>query len=341
MILVTGGTGMLGSHLLLELVQRHNVIRAIHRPSSDLQQVHYVFSLYHEDPDTLYSRIEWHEADTGDMDSLLGAFEGIRYVYHAAASVSFDPGERYTTIRNNVEGTANVVNACLEKNIRKLCYVSSSAALGQASDGNLITENTAWSPPGNRSSYPVSKYKSEMEVWRGIAEGLNAVIVNPVVIIGPGDWKKSSPLLFSVVWKGMKYYSEGITGFVDVRDVVSVMTRLMEGNFAGERYTICSENLSYRQVLEMIAGSLNRKPPHIHAGSLLVSIARKLDWIRHILTGKKRSITRETARAGLQKSYFSNEKVKKATGIEFRPVHESIRDTARFYLNGVAENREH
>jgi dihydroflavonol-4-reductase len=333
MILVTGGTGLVGTHLLLELAKKHNKIRAIHRASSNLNAVLDTFALYVNDPNPYYDKIEWVEADITDVESLFQAMEGVDYVYHTAAFVSFDPRDRHDMIRCNVEGTANLVNACLEGNVKKLCYVSSTAALGNAPSGRQITEDMIWSFSKNRSAYSVSKYQSEMEIWRGMAEGLQAVIVNPSIIIGPGDWKRSSSYLFSAVWKGMKFYTEGVTGYVDIRDVVHAMITLMDGNYTSERYTVSSENLSYRQVLEMIASALDKPPPRIHATPFLISLAWRMSWLISKFNGKQRSITRDTVKSSKRKSLFSNEKIRQATGMDFIPVKQSVQDTARHFLN--------
>jgi len=327
---------LLGSHLLFELTQKNEKVRAIRRQSSNLKHVRYVFSLYANDVEMLLDRIEWVEADIGDLESLNRSFEGIRQVYHCAAMVSFDPREKYDMIRNNLEGCANLVNVCLERKIEKLCYVSSTAALGSAPEKMMITEDLIWSASKHRSAYSVSKFRSEMEVWRGIAEGLNAVIVNPSIIIGPGDWERSSSRLFSVVWKGMKYYTEGVTGYVDIHDVVTAMIRLMESDVSGERYTLSSENLSYRQIMEMIAENLKKKPPRIHAGPILISIAWRLDWLNHKITGQKRSITKDAVLSSRTKSYFSNQKITDELDLEFKSISESLKNTAHFFLNYIS-----
>jgi len=333
MILVTGSTGLVGTHLLLELVKKNEKIRAIHRQSSNLQAVYDTFALYEDDPKSYFDKIEWIEADVTDYDSLIQALRGVDYVYHTAAFVSFDPGDRHSMIQINVGGTANLVNACLESKVEKLCYVSSTAALGKAPSGELITEDMIWSYSKNLSSYSVSKYQSEMEVWRGMAEGLQGVIVNPSIIIGPGDWKRSSPYLFSAVWNGMKFYTEGITGYVDIRDVVHAMVTLMAGDFSSERYTISAENLSYRQVLELIASALDKPPPGIHATPFLISLAWRFNWLFSNLNGKKRRITRDTVRSSKRKALFSNAKIRQAIGMDFIPVKQSVLDTAYHFLN--------
>jgi len=324
---------LVGSHLLLELTEKHSQIRAIHRPLSNLRPVLDVFALYLENPAERYGKIEWVQGDITDIDSLLDVLEGVDYVYHAAADVSFKPGERVKLMDNNVGGTANLVNACLDKKIKKLCFVSSTAALGDSPQGGEITEDLLWAHSKQRSMYSISKFKSEMEIWRGIAEGLNAVIVNPSIIIGPGDWSRSSPYLFTAVWKGMKFYTKGITGYVDIHDVIRAMTALMEGDFLGERYTVSSENLSYHQVLKMIAIALGKKPPRIHATPFLISLGWRFDWLLSTLTGKTRMITRDTAKSSRRKALFSNQKIKTAIGIEFLPVQKSIDNTARIFLD--------
>ena len=336
MILVTGGTGLVGSHLLYELARNHDSARAIHRPESDLSAVRNVFAFYCQNADELFNKIEWTQADMGDPESLQEALQGVRQVYHCAAVVSFDPREKASMISANVEGTSNIVNACLEEGIDKLCYVSSTAALGSAAIGTLITEDLIWSASAHRSAYSVSKYHSEMEVWRGMAEGLNAVIVNPSIIIGPGEWERSSSRLFSVVWKGMKYYTEGITGYVDVRDVVSAMTALMASDISGERFTISAENLSYRQVLQWIAEKLGKQAPTIHAGRLMISVVWRLDWLKHLITGQKRSITKEAVRSSMQKSCFSNEKLSVALGLKYKSISDSIAETAAIFMKQVS-----
>jgi nucleoside-diphosphate-sugar epimerase len=335
MILVTGGTGLVGSHLILELLRKHGQVRAIYRPSSNRQHVLDIFTHYLEDPQAYYNKIEWVPGDITDATSLAEALTGIGDVYHAAADVSFRPSARFSLIRNNAGGTANLVNACLEKGIRKLCFVSSTAALGNAPPGEMINEKMLWTHSKNRSLYSISKFNSEMEVWRGIAEGLNAVIVNPSIIIGPGDWKRSSSYLFSAVWKGLKFYTEGITGYVDVRDVISAMIFLMESEHQGERYTVSAENLSYRQVLEKIAENLGKKPPRYHAGPLLISAAWRLDWLRSTVSGRPRNITREAVRASRRKALFTNQKIRETTGMDFIPIDQSIRETAGIFLKAL------
>jgi len=336
MILVTGGTGLVGSHLLFELVRNNEMVRAIHRPGSNLDAVRYVFSLYSEQADILFNKIEWLPGDLEDPESLSEALNGIQHVYHCAAMVSFDPREKMRMISCNVQGTAYLVNACLDSGITKLCYVSSTSALGSAPEGSLVTEDQIWSSATQRSAYSYSKFHSEMEVWRGITEGLNAVIVNPSIIIGPGLWGRSSSRLFSAVWKGMKFYTEGVTGYVDIKDVISSMIKLMSTDISGERYIVSSENLSYRQVLQMIARELGRPAPSKHADWILISLAWRLDWLKHLITGQKRSITRNVVRSSRHKVFFSNKKITGSVDLSFSNIADSVRETAGFYLEHMS-----
>ncbi len=330
---------MVGSHLLLELTRQHDRIRAIHRPLSNRLVVREIFDMYLDNPEEQLSRIEWVPGDITDIDSLLEAMDGIKYVYHAAAIVQFGPDRSVDLMHNNVVGTANVVNACLEKKIRKLCHVSSTAALGSAMPGEEIEEDRMWTWSKDRSAYSVSKFDSEMEVWRGIAEGLNAVIVNPSIIIGPGAWNQSSCYMFSAVWKGLKFYSEGVTGYVDVRDVVRAMVHLMNSDIQGERFAVSSENLTYRQILTLVAQSLGKDPPRYRGTAFLVAAAWRLDWLLHLLTGKPRSFTRDAAKSSRKVSLFSNRKIREATGMDFLPVEQSVKETALLFLKSHSKPR--
>jgi len=332
MILVTGGTGLVGSHLLYELVKKEQKGRALKRPTSKTENVLKTFRYYSDNSEELFSKIEWVEGDVSDITFLEDAMQGVSKVYHCAAMVSFETRDRKKMLETNIMGTANVVNACLGTKIEKLCFVSSTAALGDKSGAGLVDESTIWKPSKSHSWYSVSKFKSEMEVWRGMEEGLKAVIVNPSVVLGPGDWNRSSGRIMKSVWDGLKFYTLGVTGFVDVRDVVKAMIELMEGEIIGERYIISSENLSYKEVFEMIANAFNKKPPTIQATPSLTGFAWRLDWMRSKILNKQPLVTRESARSGHRKVYFSNQKIRDAIGIDFRPLIVTIKETAEFFL---------
>lgn len=331
MILVTGSTGLVGSHLLYELTKKGESVRALIRNSKKIDLVKKIFSYYSDDSEKLIQKIDWVEGDILDLYSLEQAFSDIKKVYHCAAIVSFDGKDKKQLINANVHGTENVVNLCLSNNIEKLCHVSSIASLGESLNGELIDENSKWTSSKSHSAYSVSKFKSEMEVWRGIKEGLNAVIVNPSVILGPGFWNSGSGSLITKVAKGMKYFTTGATGFVDVIDVVDVMVRLMKSDISDERFILNAENMNYKDLFDKVAEAMQVEKPKWKATKNLLKVAVFLDKVAGMLRIKKREITKEVIRASLSVSKYSNEKVKKAIGKTFLPIETSIGEIAEKY----------
>ena len=329
MIFVTGGTGLLGAHLLFDLVSKDNKVRALKRESSNIEAVKKVFGYYSNDS-TLFDKIEWVEGNTLDIVSLDEALQAVKTVYHCAAVVSFNPKERDEMMKINIEGTANVVNACLHAGVEKLCHVSSTAALGKKQSGELISEETEWDNK-NASYYSKSKYWSEQEVWRGKEEGLNIVVVNPSIIIGPGKWGRSSTNVFTEVWKGLKYYTLGVNAFVDVKDVSKCMLQLMDSKTKNEQYLIVSENLSFKDLFIQIALALGKSEPFIRANALLTGIAWRANKLMSY-GGMRIVLTNETAQSSQSISRYSNDKIKKELGIDFIPVEKSIRETAILFL---------
>jgi nucleoside-diphosphate-sugar epimerase len=332
MILVTGGTGLVGSHLLFDLVRSGEKVRALKRENSSVELVKKIFSIYSADAESLLNRVEWITGDVTDIYSLYEAMQDVEKVYHAAAVVSFHASDCNEMMKINIDGTANVVNACLHQKIKKLCFVSSIATLGRNDNEELIDEETHWKNSNANSAYSISKYGAEREVWRGIAEGLPAVIVNPSVIIGPGDWKQGSSQLFQQVWKGLRYYTHGMNGYVDVRDVVKCMIQLMESEIENSPFIISSENLDYLDLFGMIAEGLGKKKPSVQANAFLSQIAWRAESLRAKLTGKKPLITKETARTAFQRYQYTTEKIKNAIGIEFIPMKQSIQENCRQFL---------
>jgi dihydroflavonol-4-reductase len=336
-ILVTGGTGLVGAHLLHDLAKAGKKIRALKRAGKGLSVVEKIFSYYSADPASLMTNIEWVEGDVTDIFSVMDAMEGIEQVYHCAALISFRPEEHVLMEKANIEGTENVVNASLEKGIRKLCHVSSIAAIGQPEHSAEITESTSWkSSPGN-SRYSISKYGAEREVWRASEEGLNVVIVNPGIIIGPGNWGTGSTAIFPAAYKGIKFYTEGVCGFVDVRDVSKAMIRLMESDISNERFILVSENLDYKQFFTLVHSSLGTKPPAIKASRLFTGIGWRAEKLRSAFTGSIPLLTKETAQAAHQYNSYSNKKIKERLGFEFIPVDRSIKETAELFLRDLTK----
>lgn len=329
MILVTGATGLVGSHLLFELLTRDYNVKALVREHSDKMNVLRTFAHYSKDAQALYNKIIWVPGDVTDIYSLYEAMEGVKTVYHTAAVVSFNTKDYPLLKKVNAQGTAHVVNACIEKKIEKLCYTSSVAALGREDSGTPLSEDTPWSNKIRVSAYAKSKYEAEQEVWRGIAEGLNAVMVNPSIIIGPGDRTKGSSKLIETVAAGQLFYTKGVNGFVDVRDVARIMVLLMESNITSERFLLSSENLSYKELLDTIAKHLNVKAPRFYGTPFLSEMAWRLGYVMSLFTRKKPLITKETAHTAHNKHFYSNNKVKNLLQFEFISVDEAVKNACR------------
>ena len=335
MIFVTGGTGLVGAHLLYELTLAGHNVKALKRKTSNLQQVVKTFSYYTQNPDELFARIEWVDGDILDYFAIENLLKGVTEIYHCAAIVSFDPKERKKMISNNVEGTANLVNAAIENGVKKFCHVSSVAALGQVENGAMITEETNWVPSKKVSGYSESKFFSEAEIWRGMEEGLDAVIVNPSIILGPANWDTGSAKMFKTVWDGMKFFTRGITGFIDVKDVVRAMILLMDdANFStakNNRFLLSAENISYGNVFFQIADALGKPRPKYFASDALLGLVWRSAKIAGMITGKSPLITRETAANASRVRNFDGSKITRIFGFQYLPVADSIQHTAGIF----------
>lgn len=337
MILVTGGTGLLGSHLLFKLSSEHQNIRAIYRRKKTLERVKRVFSYFSNDAETLFNAIEWVEADLNDIPKLQNAFKGVSQVYHCAAFVSFEP-DKYKTLRKiNCLGTANIVNLCVSHGIKKLCYVSSVAALGKPTNSETLIDETAeWNAEADNSVYAITKYGAELEVWRGTQEGIDAVIVNPGIILGAGYWNGgSSGNLFKLIDNGMAYYTKGITGYVDVWDVVNAMFNLMQSTIKNEGFILVSENLSFKSFQTKIAEALKVKAPKKEAKPWLLAIAWRLDWLQFKLLGKRRRLSKQAAKSASSISKYDNSKIKTMLNFQFKSIDQSIEEVSALYLKDL------
>ncbi len=334
MILVTGGTGLIGAHLLYELTSRGHAVRALRRANSSDKVVKKVFRYYSDKAETLLKQIAWYEGSITDKTSLHDAFANVSQVYHCAAVVSLDPRDESYLIDTNVQSTRNIVELCLEHHVARLCHLSSVSALGRNPAHKTVhfTEAAPLESDPQASAYARSKALSEQEVWNGIAKGLNAVIVNPTIVIGPGDWDKSSAKLISTVWKGLKFYTEGSNSFVDVRDVSTVMVQLMESGISGERFIVTSENLSFHRVFTLIADGLGVRPPFIKTPPWMGELAWRANALYSRRSGKPPVITRDAVVGGQKQYYFSNEKIRERLGFQFIPMEKAIEDTCRFFL---------
>jgi len=312
MILVTGATGLVGSHLIQHLVMQGRKVKALYRSSIPAFEGH--------------EQVEWIKGDILDVISLQEALEGVDEVYHCAAIVSFSPKTKGQLFKTNMEGTANVVNACIEAGVKKLCYVSSVAALGRIRKNTEVDETMNWSEETSNSIYGKTKYLAEMEVWRGIGEGLQAVIVNPVIILGAGDWNKGSSGIFKSAYDEFPWYTEGVTGFVDVKDVVRAMIELMDNNITKQRFILSAGNFTYREVFTKIANCFGKKAAHKKVSPFIAAVVWRLEALKGILTGKDPLLTKETAHTAQSVVHFNNTKLKKfLPDFSYTPIDETIK----------------
>ncbi|SHI35645.1 NAD-dependent epimerase/dehydratase family protein [Pseudozobellia thermophila] len=324
MVLVTGGTGLVGAHLLLKLLKKGCAVRATYRKDSDLQRVKKVFGYYEEDVDTLFDTIEWVEADLNDIAALETAFTGIDRVYHTAALISFDPGDYKRLYKTNTEGTANIANLCIDKKIKKLCYVSTIGAIGNSPQGQKAREENPWTPQ-DANVYARTKQAAEMEVWRASQEGIDVVMVNPGVIIGPGFWENGSGALFGIAQKQHRFYPPGGTGFVSVGDVVEMMAQLMDSNIKNERYIAVAENWTYREIMTQIAQAMGLKPPSIELRPWQLEIGRWFDYTRNLLFKTGRRITKNSVKSLKHREIYDNSKARDDLDFQFEPLGPVIR----------------
>ena len=329
MILVTGGTGLVGSHLIYQLTLENNVIRATHRADSDIERVKLLFKFYSKDFNELFKKIEWIEADLNNLLQLQDAFKDISFVYHCAAYISFDPS-RYEILRRvNIRGTANIVNLCINNKIKKLCHVSSVATLGY--NIKEIDENNYWDGNKHKSAYAISKYGAEMEVWRGVQEGVKSVIINPGVIIGPGFSKSAFGTIIKMVTNKKRFHTCGKTGYVDVRDIANIMIRLMNSKIENERYILVNKNLSYKKVIDMVSSNLGMKNKSTFVSKSKLKIALVFDLVSSKFFSKERKLSKALCKTLTRKFNYSSKKIKKNLNFEFTSILETFEKSCQFY----------
>jgi len=326
-VFVTGGTGFVGSYLLRYLLKEgYSDIRALRRKTSKPDLL-----------DGIADKVEWVEGDVRDYESLELAMRGIDVVFHSAAVVSFDPRDKILMKKVNVEGTANVVNAALHNGVVKLIHVGSVAALGRSANQPRIDETLKWEPGPLNTLYGMSKFQAELEVWRGMEEGLPAVVVNPSVILGSGVWKQSgSSRIFHLIGKGLPFYPNGQNGFVDVRDVARFMIFCLEKDISGQRYILNGGNLSLQEMSASIARAMGRKPPRIRISPWIGEVAWRAEWVRAVFTGARPIITRETLLNARQKWEYVNDKSLEL-GFTYIPLQQTIEETARQWMESRGE----
>ncbi|WMJ72712.1 NAD-dependent epimerase/dehydratase family protein [Cytophagaceae bacterium ABcell3] len=322
MIFITGCNGLAGSFLARELVSKGETIRALKRPDSDMSLL-----------GTCAQKIEWVEGDICDVTILDEALKGVNQVIHTAAIVSYLPQDREKMYKVNVEGTANVVNAAIRNSVQKFCQLSSVSAFGKNAKENIVSETVKLTNAEFSSFYGYTKFLAELEIFRGIEEGLDAFMVNPSVIIGPGDWNKSSTKLFRYVREEKPFYTKGKMNYIDVRDVTSIIIQLMtQTNITGEKFILNAGSISYKDFFELIAKSLNKRPPRYQANAFLSEIAWRFSAIKSTITGKPPLISKETARLSGNSHLYDNAKIKNRLNYSFRDIKDSINWTCHQLL---------
>ena len=325
-ILVTGGSGFLGSYIIKQLVEKGYAVRAIRRSTAIPFWI----------PSSILNKVEWVEGDILDVVSLEDAMEGVDSVIHSAAVVSFIRKDRKNMYQVNVEGTANVVNIALEKKVRRLIHISSVAALGRSAGGGHVNEEKKWEESKVNTHYAKSKYKAELQVWRGISEGLEAVILNPGTILGYGDWNNSSCAIFKNVYQEFKWYSSGINGFVDVEDVARAAILFLENNINEQRFIVNGDTWSFKKLQDTIADGFGKKHPAKQTTPFLMAVAWRLEKLKSIFSGKKPLLTKESARVAQSQTWFENDKILKALpGFSFTPLDETIKKACENYADKV------
>lgn len=331
MILVTGGTGLIGSYLLFYLTENEeNKVRAIYRSESSLKKVKEVFKNLSDSGELRFSRIEWVQADINNIPALETAFRDVVFVFHAAGFISFSPDDFEKLIKINVEGTANIVNLCIDFQVKKLCYVSSVATLSSVSE-KIRNESSEWNSEDSNSDYAISKHGGEMEVWRGSQEGLKVVVVNPSVVLGAYFWDSGSGLLFKKVANGLSFYPSGGTGFVNVEDVARAMIALQFSSVENERFVLNGANQTYEYVLKTIAKNLGVKPPKMRVSHKILRVFAGLDGILSFLRLKKRTLNRQSADSLGLVSSFDGSKITQHIDFAYTDIETAIQKACRAY----------
>ena len=328
MVFVTGGTGFIGSYILKNLIENGHRVRALHRSNN----------LPFHIPKEILDKVEWVPGDVLDVVALSDALKGVDAVVHSAAVVSFSKGDRSKMYQVNVEGTANVVNAALENNVKRFLHVSSVAALGRTADAEQVTEEKKWLESKNNTHYAKSKYQAEIQAWRGLEEGLQGVIINPSTVLGFGNWNESSCALFKSVYNEFPWYTKGVNGFVGVEDVAEAAVQLLFSSVTERRFILNAENWTFQQLFNSIAENFGKKIPHRHATKPLGEIAWRVEKVKSLLTGKKVILTRETARVAQTKTYFDNSAVANALpAFAFAPLENVIERACKQYLRAIED----
>ncbi len=327
MILVTGGTGLVGSYILIELSKENSSIRAIYRNKAHIEKTKKIFEAHHLL--SQFNEIEWVKADVIDYFQLKDAFQGIRKVYHAAAKVSFSTKDTDRMMNINIDGTTHIVNLCLEMRVEKLCYISSVSSLGSYQKG-CTDEEALWQKTKKTTAYSISKYYAENEVWRASEEGLKVVILNPATILGYGNWNDSSLKIIKSVVNGLSFYSPGTNGFVGVKDV-AIAKKLMESNIVNERFILVAENISFHKLFQIIAKAFDVPPPKYASKKWMAKILLYSDQLISKLTLKNPVLTKSTVKKAFHHQCYKADKIEQQLAYKFQDINEVMQDAALLY----------
>ena len=330
MILVTGATGFVGAHLLYQLVETNEHVRAIYRSEKTIEKVTEVFSLYGANA-SLISKIEWFKADITDVPSMIPAFYGVKKVYHCAAFISFNPKDYREMRKVNIHGTAIIVNLSIDAKVNKICFVSSIASIGNSIYGEPSTEENEWNSQDDNSGYSITKFGAEMEVWRASQEGVDVVIVNPGIILGGGFWNAGSGKIFTKIFHGLKFYTEGKTGFVGVKDVVKTMVFLTNSTIKNERFILVSENKSYKEVFFLIADALKKKRPYKRIHRWKMELLWRGSSFLSIITGKEPLLSKYAAKSANSTSLYTSKKVQEILPFKFQTIEAVVKEVSENY----------
>lgn len=329
MNLVTGASGLLGAHVVLKLLQQGKSVIATKQTTSDISKVKHCFSYYGKE--SLFEKIKWVDMDITDVFSIEEALKGVAHVYHCAGFVSFDDKHHTKLMLMNETGTANLINACVAKKISSFCHVSSLSTINNADYEGELSEKIFWKTSGKESSYAISKYNAEREVWRGMEEGLKVAIVNPGFILAPGFWEQSSGKLFAFCYKGNRFYSDGSTAYVDVNDVVNVMVKLVDEQIFGERFILVENTYTFKEIFSYVQKKFGKAPPHIKTGKWILHLGRIADGLLSGIFGKERVLTKNTVRTITGHKKYSNSKAKDLLSYTFKPVPEVLNTICELY----------
>lgn len=326
MIFVTGGTGFIGAYIIKTLIENGEHVRAIRRSSPTPFFI----------DSAIMNNVEWVNADILDPTGIRDYMQGAKAVIHAAAKLSFYKKEKQEMFKTNISGTANIVDSCIELNIPRLIHISSVASLGRVQHGGKIDENKKWTDNKSNTPYAISKYYAEMEVWRGMAEGLNAVILNPGTVVGYGNWHQSSCAIFKSIYNEFPWYTEGINGFVDVEDIAEASFQMLHSDISGERFILTGDNWSFKKLFDTIADNLGKPRPNKKAGPLAGELAWRVEKLKSIFFNTRPLLTKETAKIAQTATYFDNSKIRKfLPGFEFTSLDDSISSASKKYLEAL------